>query len=132
MKIKINETLSELIMGIVLWGVIWQIAGIWFVTDKAGCSIGLWIGIVLAVIYAAHMYRSLDRALDLPEKDAQKYMVSRNILRYGMVVLILGILMITEAANPLCAFLGLIGIKAAAYMQPFTHKFLGKVKKRES
>lgn len=126
---KINETLVELILGIFVWGIFWQAAGVWFVEDKPGCSIGLWIGILTAALCAVHMYRSLDRALDLPEKDAQKYMTTRNLFRYGFIVIILGILMITKAANPLCAFLGVISLKAAAYMQPLTHKCLGKWKK---
>ena len=126
MKRKINETLKELLFGIFLWGVFWQAAGVWFVKDRAGCSIGLWIGIITAALCAAHMYRSLDRALDFSEKDAQKYMTSRSMMRYGLIIIVLLILMITEAGNPLCGFLGVMGLKAAAYLQPLLHKALGK------
>ncbi len=129
MKIKINEALLELMLGILFWGVFWQAAGVWFVSDRLHCSLGLFIGILTAELCAVHMYKSLDRALDLPEKDAQKYMMSRNLFRYGLIIIILGILMVTEIGNPLCGFLGIIGLKAAAYMQPFTHKVLGKLKK---
>ena len=124
MKRKINETLLELILGILLWGVLWQAGGIWFVADKAGCSLGLWLGIITAGLCAAHMYRSLDRALDLSEKDAQRYVMSRNMMRYGLIMAVLLVLMITEAGNPLCCFLGVMGLKAAAYLQPFLHKVL--------
>ena len=126
MKRKINETLKELLFGIFLWGVFWQAAGVWFVEDKAGCSTGLWIGIITAALCAAHMYRSLDRALDFSEKDAQKYMTSRSMMRYGLIIIVLLILMITEAGNPLCGFLGVMGLKAAAYLQPLLHKALEK------
>lgn len=129
-KNKINETLLELLLGIIAWGVFWQAAGVWFVSDRLGCSLGLWIGVLTACLSAAHMYRTLDCALDLPEKDAQKYMVARNMLRYGLIAVVLAILMITEAANPLCCFLGVIGLKAAAYMQPFVHKISGKCGRR--
>ena len=124
MKRKINETLLELILGILLWGVLWQAGGVWFVADKAGCSLGLWLGIITAGLCAAHMYRSLDRALDLSEKDAQRYVMSRNMMRYGLIMAVLLVLMITEAGNPLCCFLGVMGLKAAAYLQPFLHKVL--------
>lgn len=124
MKKKINRTLEELLLGIVLWGVMWQAAGVWFVSDKAGCSLGLWLGILTAGICAAHMYRSLVLALDLSEKDAQKYMMSRSMMRYGLIILVLLALMITEAGNPLCCFLGVMGLKAAAYLQPLLHKAL--------
>ena len=124
MKRKINETLLELLLGILLWGVLWQAGGVWFVADKAGCSLGLWLGIITAGLCAAHMYRSLDRALDLSEKDAQKYVMSRNMMRYGLIMAVLLVLMIMEAGNPLCCFLGVMGLKAAAYLQPFLHKVL--------
>lgn len=124
MKKKINRTLAELLLGIFLWGVIWQAAGVWFVTDKINCSLGLWLGVLTAWICAVHMYRSLDRALDLSEKDAQKYMMSRSMMRYGLIILVLLVLMITEAGNPLCCFLGIMGLKAAAYLQPLLHKAL--------
>lgn len=128
MKTKINETLLELLLGIAAWGIFWQAAGVWFVPDKVYSSLGLWLGIITAQAGAVHMYKSLDSALDLSEKDAQKYMVSRNLFRYGLAALILVILMITKIADPLCCFLGVIGLKAAAYMEPFTHKLLKKLK----
>lgn len=122
MKRKINETLAELMIGIFLWGVFWQAAGVWFVPDKVSCSIGLWSGVLTAELCALHMYRSLDRALEFSEKDAQKYMMSRSMMRYGLIIVVLLLLMITEAGNPLCAFLGVMGLKAAAYLQPLLHK----------
>lgn len=126
MKRKINETLLELMVGIFLWGVLWQAAGIWFVSDKMGCSLGLWLGVLTALLCAVHMYRSLDRALDLSEKDAQKYMMSRSMMRYGLIIVVLLTLMVTEAGNPLCCFLGVMGLKAAAYLQPLLHKAMKK------
>ena len=126
MKKKINETLAELLIGILFWGVIWQAGGVWFVQDKAGCSLGLWAGILTAGVCAVHMYRSLDRALDLSEKDAQKYMMSRSMMRYGLIIVVLLVLMITEAGNPLCGFLGVMGLKTAAYLQPLLHKVMEK------
>lgn len=126
MKRKINETLAELMIGIFLWGIFWQAAGVWFVSDKVSCSLGLWLGVLTAELCALHMYRSLDRALDLSEKDAQKYMTSRSMMRYGLIIVVLLILMITEAGNPLCCFLGVMGLKAAAYLQPLLHKVMKK------
>lgn len=124
LKNKMNETLRELLIGILLWGIVWQAAGVWFVPDKAACSLGLWLGVVTAEICAVHMYRSLDRALDLSEKDAQKYMMSRSMMRYGLIIVVLLILMVTGIGNPLTGFLGVMGLKAAAYLQPLLHKLM--------
>lgn len=124
MKRKINETLAELMIGIFLWGTFWQAAGVWFVPDKVSSSVGLWSGVLTAELCALHMYRSLDRALEFPEKDAQKYMMSRSMMRYGLIIVVLLLLMVTETGNPLCAFLGVMGLKAAAYLQPLLHKVM--------
>ena len=126
MKIKVNETLAELLLGILLWGIFWQAVGVWFVPDKAACSLGLWLGTLTAGICAAHMYRALDRALEFSEKDAQKYVMSRSMMRYGLITAVLLILMVTQIGNPLSCFLGIMGLKAAAYLQPLMHKVFKK------
>ena len=118
---RINRTLFEMETGILIYGGVCQIFVI-FVKDKAGYSLGLWLGITAAVLSAAHMYWALNRALDLGERGAVKSMTTQNILRYLFIAGLLIILGITEAANPLSAFLGVMGLKAAAYMQLFTRK----------
>lgn len=126
---KINETLKELLLGILAFGVLCQAAGIWFVKDKAGYSLGLWIGTGLALLAAVHMWRSLDRGLELGT-DATGYMVKQNMVRYGVLIVAYGVLCVTEIGNPLAAFLGIMGLKAGAYLQPFTHKLLNKRRRR--
>ena len=49
-------------------------------------------------------------------------MSAHNIIRYLVFVLVVGAIAVTKIANPLSAFLGIMSIKAAAYMQPFTRK----------
>ena len=127
---KVNDTLSELMCGIFLWGALWQAAGVWFVPDKAGCSFGLWVGVLTAEFGVVHMYRALDRALDFSEKDAQKYVMSRSIMRYGLIIAVFLVLEATGAGNVLCFALGLMGLKAAAYLQPLLHRVIRKKRER--
>ncbi|NLL80406.1 MAG: hypothetical protein GX234_11615 [Clostridiales bacterium] len=122
---RINETLLELIIGILIFATVCQVGLVWFVERKLWYSLGLWSGAVIAVFCAVHMYRSLDTALDLGA-DAGKLLQKKSIQRYLVIVLLLGTMMITEAVNPLAAFLGLMGLKVAAYTQPFTHKWIHK------
>lgn len=119
---KLNDALPGMLAGIAIWGALWQVAGVWFVKDKAGCSLGLWIGIITAAGMAVHMAWALNRAVEFSEKDASVVMTKYNLLRYGAVLIVEGILMMTEVANPLTAFLGIMGLKVAAYLQPITHK----------
>jgi len=120
----VNKTLLELIAGIFIYGLLCQIIGLIFTKDAAGYSSGLWIGIVTAVAAALHMWRSLDRSLDLDEGTAGKKMQMQSIIRYTVIVIIMGLTMINGFTNPLAAFLGIMGLKVAAYLQPFTHKLL--------
>lgn len=124
---KINETLFELIVGIILFSLLCQVSLVWVVDRKVWYSLGLWIGAAMAVFGAVHMYLGLDMALDCGP-EAGKILQKKSIQRYAAFVVCLGVLMVTEAANPLSAFLGLMGLKVAAYIQPFTHKWIHRKK----
>lgn len=41
---QINSSLPLLLLGIVIWGCLVQLVGIWFVEDKLRYSTGTWIG----------------------------------------------------------------------------------------
>lgn len=124
----INDALPGLLGGIVLFGAVSQGVGMLFVENKISYSIGLWIGVFTAAFMAFHMAWSLNRALELGEKGAQAAATRQNIIRYLIVVLILGILMITEIGNPIAAFVGVMGLKASAYLQPIFQKLFHKKK----
>lgn len=123
---KINRALLELWLGILFTGLMCQFAGMWFAADKLLYTIALWIGIVLALITVLHMYRTLDRALE-SGAGAQKAVIIANLVRYGCIVVVFVILLMTGVLNPLVSFLGLISVKVAAYLQPITHKLCNRV-----
>ncbi len=123
---KIDKTLLELSVGIFFWGIVCQAAGIWLVADKAGYSIGLWIGVFLAVAAGVHMWWALNKSLDYARDTAVKMMTKYNIIRYLVIVVVMALVMVSGFANPLAAFLGLMGLKVAAYLQPFTHRICAK------
>lgn len=116
---KINTALPGLLLGIVLFGILCQVLVFFLVEDKTGCSIGLWIGVLMAIFMAFHMAVTLNSAVERDEKGAQAAATRQNIIRYLVVVIILGILMLTRIGNPLAAFAGVMGLKVSAYLQPF-------------
>lgn len=122
---RINRAVFELYVGIVFIGLLCQLIGMWFVQDKVLYTIALWLGIVLALVTVLHMYRTLDKALDMGA-DATKIVTKANLIRYGCIVIVFGIVLITEVLNPLITFMGLMSLKVAAYLQPFTHKLSNK------
>ena len=125
---KINRTVLEMDLGILFLGVLGQIIGAFFVKDQAMYAKSLWFGVLLALASTYHMYRSLDRALDQPEKTAQKMIIRGYILRYVMLIFFLLVLMKTEVMNPLVFFFAyVISMKVTAFLQPLTHKLCNKV-----
>lgn len=125
---NINNALPGLLAGIVIFGVASQIVGVFLVTEKANYSIGLWMGVLVAMFMAVHMALSLNNALDYDEKGAQTLVTRQNIIRYLIVVLIMGILMVTNIGNPIAAFVGVMGLKVSAYLQPIFQKLSQKKK----
>lgn len=118
----INSALPGLLCGIVLYGMVCQIVGVFFVTDKGNYSAGLWVGVLTAIFMALHMAIVLNSIVESDEKGAGAIATRQNIIRYLVVVIILGILMVTRVGNPLAAFLGIMGLKISAFMQPLLTK----------
>ena len=123
------ETLRELLAGILFFGILVWLILIWFLERKLYFSLGLGLGIILAVLAAFHMYWSLNKALDMGQA-AVKYALSQNMVRYGVIIIAFGVLCVLDFGNPLAAFAGIMGLKAGAYLQPFTHKILSKLRRR--
>lgn len=119
---EMNSALPGLLLGIVVFGMLCQAAGFFLVSDKADFAIGLWIGVCIAVCMALHMAFSLNSAVERDVKGAQAAAARQNIIRYLVVVIVFGMLMLTRTGNPLAAFLGVMGLKASAYAQPIFSK----------
>ena len=127
---KMNTTLVELWIGTGLFGVLSLLAGIWFVQNKTAYALGLLVGTLTAMYMSWHMARSIDKMIDKAEQglDGSSGMRASSLLRYGLVVLILiASAFVSEYVNPVSVFVGIIGLKVAAYLQPFTHKIVFKV-----
>lgn len=117
-----NRTLLEMMCGIVLFGLLCLAAGIWFVPQKGACALGLLLGILTALGMAYHMSWTFDRYLGLPQKAAVRKVTVQALLRYFAVAAVLFTILFTGAANPLTAFLGIMGLKIGAYAQPVIHR----------
>lgn len=116
-----DAVVKEMWMGICIWGIAAGLVAVCFVKDRIHFTAGLFAGCLLAAAGVWHMWTVLDRALDLGE-GAQRYVTVRSLARYGVFVLVFVVLAVTRAADPLAAFLGLMGMKVAAYLQPLLHK----------
>ena len=108
-----------------------QFIGVWFVKDKLLYSTGLWIGIAMAMGIAIHIAVVIEDAIALNgENHARNKIVAWSLLRYMIVVIIFFVTLRFRLGNVV------MGLKAAAYLQPFIHRVLygseGKEKPSEN
>ena len=125
---RINPALPGLIAGIVIYGLIVQFTGVWFVADKIGYSIGLWYGIAIAIGMAINLATVIYDAVTFDgEGNANKRVAAKSMLRYMVVAILFGILGYFEFGNLFTAFLGVMGLKFSAYAQPLLNKIVNKL-----
>ena len=124
---KMDRTLKELLAGILLFDCTALLAGVWFVESPVRYVLGILAGMVLAMFSAIHMQWSISRNLEFNmgnENGANAYSVKHSMIRYAVILVVFLFFCLTDVAYPLAVFLGVMGLKAGAYLQPFTHKYL--------
>lgn len=126
MKKKIDPTLFDLCLGILLYGIVFQIVLLFF-SGRPSYSLGLWIGVALAVAGSVHMWWSLDRGMDQAAKQAARTIGTNNLIRYLVLVVVMFILIYTDFANPIFMFCGYMGMKVSAYLNPWLRRISAKV-----
>ena len=125
---RINTALPGLIAGIVIYGLLVQFTGVWFVEDKIGYSIGLWYGIAIAIGMGINLATVIYDAVTFDgEGNANKRVAAKSMLRYIVVAVLFFILGYFEIGNLFTAFLGAMGLKFSAYMQPLLNKIVNKL-----
>lgn len=117
---RLNRTVFELWVGILMFGLILQLP-VFLFPQKGAYTVCLWIGILAALLCAFHMWWALDKAMTNPEK-ATKTLGLHYALRYLFMILVLGGAGILYGPYVLVTFAALVGIKVAAYLQPVTKK----------
>lgn len=119
-----NETLKEMLIGILLGGVI--LIGCFFMFSKTPVyySVGLLFGIAGAVFMACHMAITIEDAVLLNEKDAISYIRKMTYIRYGVACILVVLVGVTNIGSAVFSVFGLLLLKMGAYMQPLVHRIL--------
>lgn len=129
---RINDALPGLVGGIILYGALLQLTGVWFVEDKPGYSVGLWFGIAVAVGLAVNIATVILDSVTLGDgRRASRRIIAKSVLRYvavAVLFLLYGYLAqkYFEPVSLLMAFLGVLGLKISAYLQPLFEKIGSK------
>ena len=119
---KLNRVLPELLAGILGYGLIVLGFGMFFSHDKLKFAVGLGTGIACSVFMAYHMAVSIEDAVSInDEKHAKNISVTGSVIRYAVVLAVFAVMLYFKAGSLIACFLGLMGLKVSAYLQPFFH-----------
>ena len=124
---KKNQTLLELLTGIIVLGVGIQIVCLIVSKNYLYDAVGLWSGIGICLFSAIHMYRSIEEAVDLGEAGATKHVRLGYATRMVVTLLVAGAVIYFRIGNYVTLLIGVFPLKLAAYLQPFTHKLFQKI-----
>ena len=121
-----------LILGILVYGAVVELAGVWFVADKLRYTTGLCIGIALACGMAVNMAVVLQDAVDIygASEHGSAKIAAKSVLRYVIVVAVFFVMMKFNLGSLATAFIGVFGLKVSAYLQPVAHRWYLKMKGR--
>ncbi len=121
---NINQTVWELIIGIVLVNALLEVIGLIFVSQKGAYTIGLVLGMLMAIGMVFHMNISIEKAMDIGGEHAKGYMLKSYAIRTVVVLAVIVCVEVLKFANLLSLLLGIMTLKVAAYLQPITHRFM--------
>ncbi len=124
---SLKRTVLELAAGILLCALLFEAAGLIFAERKLFYTIGILYGAVLAVAMAVHMAWNLNDALDWDEDHARKIARRGSFFRYLMAAILMGVFAYFKLGNFLACVLGIMCLKAAAYLQPVVHKIINHI-----
>ena len=128
---RLNDALPGLVLGILIYGCVVELAGVWFVEDKLRYTTGLAIGIALACGMAVNMAVVLLDAVDTyGASGAERRIIFKSVLRYLVVVAVFFVMLKWRLGNPIVAFIGVLGLKVSAYLQPFAHRLISQWRSR--
>ncbi len=128
-----KSMIKEMIAIIVGFCFVVAVVDVFFAKNPLYSLLGLTVGCVLSVYMLIYMNIVLFRCMDASgsdQKAIEKYVIKHSIIRYMSIVVVFAVVCITNIVDPRTCFIGLLGLKAAAYLQPVLHKL--RVKKTVS
>lgn len=123
---EMNETLLDLVIGIIIFGVAAGILGMIITKGNICYLLGVIMGVCVSIGISFHMLYSIDGALDMDSKTANSYMTKRALFRFLMMAVVAVIAIKVHFLCFLGVILALMGIKISALMQRITNDYITK------
>lgn len=121
-----KKTLYKLLIGNGIYVLLVCVAGFFLLGIQSGIPFFtgvLWssLGSCLVTI---HLYRSLDKSLDMEEEEAIAREKRQSFIRMIIMILVVGSgLVCSNLFHPVGVVMGAFALKVSVYMQPLLHKY---------
>ncbi|MGL4343988.1 MAG: ATP synthase subunit I [Cellulosilyticaceae bacterium] len=107
----------SMIISMVAFTLIMYALGLFVVNDSMAWTIGILVGLVIAVLKLRVMEVTFKKAVAMAENKAKSYTQKHYMLRYLLTGLILVVAILTPGINTVGVFVGLLSMKIGAYTQ---------------
>lgn len=121
---QVKETLTGFLIGIGIYTLLIETVGLFFSEDILSYTLGLLFGVGIAIFLIFHMAKTLDKALDLSQAEASKYVKRQSFIRLFIMLVVMVIGLAARRLNFIAIVLGLLGLKMGALLAPFFLKRL--------
>ncbi|QFJ54098.1 hypothetical protein [Pseudobutyrivibrio xylanivorans] len=118
---RLNQALPMLVLGILAYGLLVELIGVWFVSDKIRYTTGLLIGIACAVGMAIHISMIIEESVRIGQGH-EKLLSFKSVMRYLVLCAIMITMTYFKLGNMFTALIGVLGLKVSAYAQPLLIK----------
>lgn len=121
-----KQTLRELQIGIIFFGILNIAIGMWFFDDKLDYVLGGVLGTVTGLVLSDNMARAIEKAVCNPYKANVKVRIA-YILRYLIEIIVVLIALLSPWVNWVATFIGIFVLKFATFLTPLIHKINLKI-----
>lgn len=107
-------------------------AAAFFIYPKGSVFAGLLLGMALALAMFLSMALVLENSMETEDpKTVQKWTMISSVVRYLLLIATMVIIIsrFSGHINPVAVVIGVLGLKAGAFLQPVIHKIAGIWKK---
>lgn len=112
----IKKTLLGFLIGIGIYGAVIEVIGLFFSEDRMAYTLGVLLGLFVAVILMLHIAYTLDKALDMPEKQATGYTTKQSLIRLAIMLVAMVIAIYLSKVNFVATILGMLGLKMGSFI----------------
>ena len=121
-----RQTLRELQIGVIIFGILNILIGMWFPKNMLAWVLGGVLGTVTALVMTDNMARAIAKAV-ANEKNAAARIRLAFFLRYAIAVVVMVVACLSPYTNPIATFIGIFSLKFATYITPLIHKINLKI-----